>query len=1016
MTNCKVVLSRGSIYLIGEQVNFVGMKWRSLLKDTVPAAQFDNRIKRDGEDFHLTLLDKRSLSAMCLEAGGKSKETFLEDLKVSLEGIDLGSFVDVGAGRATDEEANTAYFVLVSFEKLRLVLNIEVPVSFHITLAFNPGDVHSVSKDLKCLLVNPLNDNLLPTKTVVEEVKSLIRSGHHEEALRVLECVKESQRNVELEEIRAMVLFKLSRYQECLDLTDELLEKGQVDGKLSVLLNVRMADAAVALKRFRKALLPIWRALKVLDEDASLQELKDKASGHLIDNLLLKCARHGYLRIDCVPVSRKLFHESESKSLTIEDEFALKLFSLFKSMKSQRNYESILDRVTCKYGLICHEDFDEHFMPLESRWIICRRDNEQQSHVLQRNFSYVWPNLIAVSSTPRHAVDISAMAGLGITLVVTLTEEEPLKADWFGEKIRNLFIPVPNYNPPSVSAADRIVWEVACELHRGGKSLIHCGGGKGRAGTATAVVIMTLGMDPTNVWMCDGCLHAFRPFGTCSHEDCRFSKIPLYEPATCLNIIRTLRPESLETIQQEAFLKTYSSALWQRSTVPSMKDSFLKEELEEDTLEIFGALPSKLPKVLVLSGLPGSGKTTFAKGLVEKLELLNVSVSHVNQDAIGGREEFESALGSVFKTLSRATNSLLIVDRCNARRSDRSRVLELLHNPEKEHVMFVHFDLEEALCLQRIEQRFEHLTLKPENGRRAVKHFKELLQVPDQIHENSAATLLVIKSIADSLKAISLIESCVPAMKTSAVKSVAPDTGKAVKMEKFYKFPRTEHLFNLGGATRDDLVLSPDAFKAFFAPASGKVITMEEKIDGANVGFSLDAEGSGKILCQNRSHYVDNKYHFQFQNLGSFIHQKRESLERILKDGWILYGEWMFAKHSIHYTALPDVFIAFDLFNPVQGKFLDRASFYAIMSTTNIKFVQPLTVLTDSTPASLEKLLKTTKSAYSDSLIEGIYFRWDQDGALRTRAKLVRSDFISGDEHWSKGKFVLNSVVSIAEI
>jgi atypical dual specificity phosphatase len=187
---------------------------------------------------------------------------------------------------------------------------------------------------------------------------------------------------------------------------------------------------------------------------------------------------------------------------------------------------------------------------------------------------------------------------------------------------------------------------------------------------------------------------------------------------------------------------------------------------------------------------------------------------------------------------------------------------------------------------------------------------------------------------------------------------------------------------------------------------------MEEKIDGANVGFSMDE--NGKILCQNRSHYVDSKYHFQFQSLGSFIFQKRESLERILQSGRILYGEWMYAKHSIHYTNLPDIFIAFDIFDPKEQKFLDRATFREIMASTNIAHVQPLVTDPESytTREALETLLKNTKSKFSDSIIEGIYFRWDQNGKLRTRAKLVRSDFIAGDEHWSKGKITLNSLSS----
>lgn len=186
--------------------------------------------------------------------------------------------------------------------------------------------------------------------------------------------------------------------------------------------------------------------------------------------------------------------------------------------------------------------------------------------------------------------------------------------------------------------------------------------------------------------------------------------------------------------------------------------------------------------------------------------------------------------------------------------------------------------------------------------------------------------------------------------------------------------------------------------------------SLEEKIDGANVGFSLDE--NGKILCQNRSHYVDSKYHFQFQTLGSFIYQKRESLERVLQNGKILYGEWLFSKHSIHYTALPDIFMAFDIFDPKEQKFLDRATFREIMSTTNISYVKPLVDNVESfiTREALVTLLTTTKSQFSESIIEGIYFRWDQNGRLKTRSKLVRSDFICGDEHWSKGKFVLNTL------
>ena len=50
---------------------------------------------------------------------------------------------------------------------------------------------------------------------------------------------------------------------------------------------------------------------------------------------------------------------------------------------------------------------------------------------------------------------------------------------------------------------------------------------------------------------------------------------------------------------------------------------------------------------------------------------------------------------------------------------------------------------------------------------------------------------------------------------------------------------------------------------------------------------------------------------------------------------YILFGEWMAAKHSIHYNKLPDTFIAFDLYDQTQGKFLSHQSFRTIMDSVN---------------------------------------------------------------------------------
>eukprot|EP01107_Rhizomastix_libera_P010598 TRINITY_DN27423_c0_g1_i1.p1 TRINITY_DN27423_c0_g1~~TRINITY_DN27423_c0_g1_i1.p1 ORF type:complete len:100 (-),score=36.81 TRINITY_DN27423_c0_g1_i1:26-325(-) len=50
----------------------------------------------------------------------------------------------------------------------------------------------------------------------------------------------------------------------------------------------------------------------------------------------------------------------------------------------------------------------------------------------------------------------------------------------------------------------------------------------------------------------------------------------------------------------------------------------------------------------------------------------------------------------------------------------------------------------------------------------------------------------------------------------------------------FVKFPRTQHLVNLGAATRDDLI-ADDKTREEIVGKKGGMVIIEEKIDGANL-------------------------------------------------------------------------------------------------------------------------------------------------------------------------------------
>ena len=46
-------------------------------------------------------------------------------------------------------------------------------------------------------------------------------------------------------------------------------------------------------------------------------------------------------------------------------------------------------------------------------------------------------------------------------------------------------------------------------------------------------------------------------------------------------------------------------------------------------------------------------------------------------------------------------------------------------------------------------------------------------------------------------------------------------------------------------------------------------VVIEEKIDGANIGFSIAEDG--KVMAQNRSHFVNSATHPQFKHIDEWI-------------------------------------------------------------------------------------------------------------------------------------------------
>ena len=124
----------------------------------------------------------------------------------------------------------------------------------------------------------------------------------------------------------------------------------------------------------------------------------------------------------------------------------------------------------------------------------------------------------------------------------------------------------------------------------------------------------------------------------------------------------------------------------------------------------------------------------------------------------------------------------------------------------------------------------------------------------------------------------------------------------------------------------------------------------------------------------------------------------------------MLFGEWCFAAHSIHYSRLPDWFLAFDVYDVKAARFWSVQRRDILVKEVGLNSA-PLIFhgLTDIQEAT--KLLGPSK--LTDGPAEGIYLRWDEGGFLGQRAKLVRPEFSQAiEQHWSVRRLRTNSLTS----
>lgn len=221
--------------------------------------------------------------------------------------------------------------------------------------------------------------------------------------------------------------------------------------------------------------------------------------------------------------------------------------------------------------------------------------------------------------------------------------------------------------------------------------------------------------------------------------------------------------------------------------------------------------------------------------------------------------------------------------------------------------------------------------------------------------------------------------------------------------EDFFKFPQTPHLAVLGtNVVRGDKVMSGSQREFFLRHE----LVVEEKVDGANLGISFDSFGNLRV--QSRGAYLTPPYSGQWKKLSGWLAPKTDLLFEVLRNQYILFGEWGYAQHSVYYNRLPDWFLGFDIFHKKEVKFFScqrRDKIFEEIGISQVPFIKR----GKFSLAELKSLL--SNSGLGDTQSEGIYLRFDDGEWLGQRAKLVRPQFIQSiEEHWSRKKIKPNKL------
>jgi hypothetical protein len=172
---------------------------------------------------------------------------------------------------------------------------------------------------------------------------------------------------------------------------------------------------------------------------------------------------------------------------------------------------------------------------------------------------------------------------------------------------------------------------------------------------------------------------------------------------------------------------------------------------------------------------------------------------------------------------------------------------------------------------------------------------------------------------------------------------------------------------------------------------------VQEKVDGANMGISWK---DGPIL-RNRNHILKKGYidkdtpaKLQFRPAWNWLHKHEDDIKLISELCYspiTIYGEWMFAKHSIYYDKLPDLFLAYDIWSVEDREFLSPDVVSELLDKTSISYIRSKKMILNSIKEVI--FLSEFESEYRDGVREGIVIKTSNGRFVDRCFKVVNNQF-----------------------